>query len=76
MSFVDKSIKCSDCGSDFTFSTSEQESFAEKGFTNDHKRCRWCRAAKLLQKEQWLFCLQRLRPAMAAQATDVPRSVR
>lgn len=51
VSFVEKSIKCSDCGSDFTFSTSEQESFAEKGFTNDPKRCKWCRAAKLLQED-------------------------
>jgi CxxC-x17-CxxC domain-containing protein len=49
MSFVDRSIECSDCGCDFTFSTSEQESFAEKGYTNDPKRCRWCRAAKLLE---------------------------
>jgi CxxC-x17-CxxC domain-containing protein len=49
MSFVDKSIKCSDCGSDFTFSTSEQQFFAEKGFTNDPKRCRLCRAAKMVQ---------------------------
>ena len=40
MSLVDKSIKCSDCGSDFTFSVSEQEFFAEKGYTNDPQRCR------------------------------------
>ncbi len=32
MSFVDKSIKCSDCGSDFTFSIDEQAFFAEKGY--------------------------------------------
>ena len=49
MSFVDRSIKCSDCGADFTFSTREQEFFAEKGFTNDPKRCRWCRASRMVQ---------------------------
>ena len=49
MSFVDKSIKCSDCGSDFTFSTSEQEFFAEKGYANDPKRCRLCRASRMVQ---------------------------
>jgi CxxC-x17-CxxC domain-containing protein len=49
MSFVDKSIKCSDCGSDFTFSMSEQEFFAEKGYTNDPKRCRLCRANRMVQ---------------------------
>ena len=40
MSFVDKSINCSDCGSDFAFSISDQESFAEKGYTNEPQRCR------------------------------------
>jgi len=30
MSFVDKSLKCSDCGADFTFTSSEQDFFAEK----------------------------------------------
>ncbi len=49
MSFVDKSINCSDCGSDFTFSISEQKSFAEKGYTNDPQRCRLCRAARTVQ---------------------------
>lgn len=49
MSFVEKSIKCSDCGSDFTFSVSEQEFFAEKGFTHDPRRCRLCRAQRAAQ---------------------------
>jgi DNA-directed RNA polymerase subunit RPC12/RpoP len=49
MDLVDKSIKCSDCGSDFTFSTSEQQFFAEKGFTNDPNRCRPCRASRMVQ---------------------------
>ena len=46
MSFVDKTIKCSDCGTDFTFSASEQEAFAQRGYTNDPKRCTACRAAR------------------------------
>jgi CxxC-x17-CxxC domain-containing protein len=48
MSFVDKSIKCSDCGADFPFSTSEQEFFAEKGYANDPTRCRLCRASEMV----------------------------
>ena len=48
MSFADRSIRCSDCGSDFNFSTSEQEFFAEKGFTNDPTRCRSCRASGMV----------------------------
>jgi CxxC-x17-CxxC domain-containing protein len=51
MSSVEKSIKCSDCGTDFTFSSSEQEFFAEKGLTNDPKRCKLCRASRMVQSD-------------------------
>lgn len=45
MSFKDKTITCQDCGNDFTFSASEQEFYAEKGFENEPKRCPDCRKA-------------------------------
>lgn len=44
--FQDKTITCKDCGSEFTFTASEQEFFAEKGFTNEPQRCKACRDAK------------------------------
>jgi hypothetical protein len=50
MSFQDKSIQCSDCGTSFTFSTEQQEFFASKGYTNDPKRCSWCRAARKMER--------------------------
>jgi len=46
VSYQDKTIKCRDCGQDFVFSASEQQFFAEKGFTNEPKRCPACRRAK------------------------------
>ena len=46
MSFQDKSIECSDCGTTFTFSADEQELFASRGYTNDPKRCPSCRQAR------------------------------
>ena len=46
MSFQDKSIQCSDCGTTFTFSADEQEFFASKGYTNEPKRCPSCRQAR------------------------------
>lgn len=46
MSFQDKSIRCSDCGITFTFTSGEQEFFASKGYTNEPKRCSSCRQAK------------------------------
>lgn len=50
MSFGDKSIQCSDCGTTFTFTAGEQEFFASKGFTNEPKRCPQCRRAKKEQR--------------------------
>ena len=49
MSFEDKSLKCTDCGTAFTFTSGEQEFFATKGFTNEPKRCPGCRKAKKQQ---------------------------
>ena len=44
--FNDKILNCRDCGRDFEFSASEQEFYAEKGFTTEPGRCPECRAAK------------------------------
>ena len=46
MAFEDKTLKCKDCGCDFTFTVGEQEFYAEKGFENEPARCRVCRDAK------------------------------
>jgi len=44
--YNDKTIVCKDCGQEFTFTASEQEFFAEKGFTNEPQRCKSCRDAR------------------------------
>ena len=49
MSFEDKSLKCIDCSTPFTFTSGEQEFFATKGYTNEPKRCPTCRKAKKQQ---------------------------
>ena len=46
----DKTLTCRDCGADFIFSASEQDFYAEKGFTNEPGRCPDCRAAKKQQR--------------------------
>ncbi len=43
---TDKTLNCRDCGMDFTFTTSEQEFFQSKGFTNEPSRCPSCRASR------------------------------
>ncbi len=50
MTFQDKSIRCSDCGTTFTFSTGEQEFFQSKGYTNEPRRCPTCRQAKKAER--------------------------
>jgi CxxC-x17-CxxC domain-containing protein len=50
MSYEDKSIRCSDCGTTFTFSAQEQEQFASRGYTNEPKRCPSCRQARKAQQ--------------------------
>ena len=50
MSFQDKSIQCSDCGTTFTFSAEEQEFFHSKGYTNEPKRCPSCRQARKTER--------------------------
>jgi CxxC-x17-CxxC domain-containing protein len=42
----DKTLTCKDCGVQFVFSASEQDFYAEKGFTNEPGRCPECRAAR------------------------------
>ena len=46
MAFQDKTLKCADCGADFTFTAAEQELFQSRGYTNDPKRCPPCRQAR------------------------------
>jgi len=46
MPFQDKSLTCTDCGQTFVFTAGEQEFFAQKGFQNEPKRCKNCKAAK------------------------------
>jgi len=50
MSFQDKTLKCSDCGSEFTFSAEEQEVFQSRGYTNEPKRCPECRQARKAER--------------------------
>ena len=50
MGYTDKTLECVECGESFTFSASEQEFFANRGFTNEPKRCPRCRQARKEQR--------------------------
>lgn len=47
---ADKTIVCKDCGTEFTFTESEQEFYKEKGFDNEPQRCPECRRARKQQR--------------------------
>jgi len=49
MSFEDKTIECVDCGQEFVHSAEDQARYAERGFTNEPKRCRDCREKRKAQ---------------------------
>jgi CxxC-x17-CxxC domain-containing protein len=46
MEFVDRILKCADCGNDFVFTAGEQIFFFDKQFKNDPKRCKLCKAKR------------------------------
>lgn len=49
---MDKTIKCKECGKEFTFTANEQQFYLERGFVdadgkvNEPVRCKDCRDAK------------------------------
>ena len=77
LSFEDKSLQCSDCGSTFTFSASEQEFFQSKGYSNEPKRCPTCRQARKSERlgSGGGFRSRQMFPAICAECgrdTEVP----
>jgi CxxC-x17-CxxC domain-containing protein len=46
VAFTDRTLTCVECGAPFIFSADDQAYHAEKGFTNEPRRCRDCRAAR------------------------------
>ena len=50
MPFTDKTLTCSDCGQEFTFSAEDQEFYSSRGFT-EPKRCRSCRAMRRNERD-------------------------
>jgi CxxC-x17-CxxC domain-containing protein len=75
----DKTLTCSDCGQKFTFTASEQEFYAQKGF-NDPSRCPSCRAARKAARDSGSSYgggsgTRQMYPAVCAQCgkqTEVP----
>ncbi len=50
MAYTDRTLTCADCGAPFTFSADDQAYHAQKGFTNEPRRCPNCRAQRRAQR--------------------------
>ena len=50
MSYTDRTLTCADCGNGFTFTADDQAYHAERGFTNEPRRCPDCRSARRSQQ--------------------------
>ncbi len=77
MSYQDRSLTCVDCGQSFTFTAEDQEFHAQKGYTNEPKRCASCRDARRASSGRSGFggARREMFPAVCAQCgkdTQVP----
>jgi CxxC-x17-CxxC domain-containing protein len=55
MEYHDKVLKCGECGQEFVFTAGEQMFFADKGFKNEPKRCKDCKAKRVQGSGQGNF---------------------
>ncbi len=60
MEYQDKVLKCADCGAEFVFTAGEQMFFADKGFKNEPKRCKACKANRAQGSETGSGSVQRV----------------
>lgn len=50
--YEDKTLVCKECGQEFIFTAGEQEYYAEKGLTNEPKRCKDCRDKRRQSRDE------------------------
>ena len=71
MDFLDRELKCVDCGAEFVFTAGEQLFFHDKQFTNDPKHCKQCKAKRnLASGTQCVRFAMRLRATCAQCGTE------
>jgi CxxC-x17-CxxC domain-containing protein len=61
MEFIDRTLRCVECGEDFVFSADEQIYFVEKQFQHDPKHCKKCKAKRVNRRprvETRIICAQ------------------
>ena len=51
MAYEDRNLTCQDCSQTFVFSADDQAYHAERGYTNEPKRCPSCRLTRRNQRQ-------------------------
>ncbi len=51
MVYQERTLTCQNCGQPFAFTAEDQAFHAEKGFTNEPKRCPTCRADRRSERD-------------------------
>lgn len=72
MLYVDKVLTCVQCRAEFVFPAGEQEFFHDKGFENDPKHCKQCRAKNSTQSGYKVRQETRTTCAECGKETTVP----
>ncbi|MFH1745845.1 MAG: zinc-ribbon domain containing protein [Planctomycetota bacterium] len=70
MSYEDKNIACEDCGAEFVHSAQDQARYAERGFTNEPKRCRDCRDKRKAQSGRGSGGMRSQRPSFEVTCSE------
>ena len=55
MALSDRTLVCVECGGEFIFTAGEQEFFNARGFSNEPKRCRSCRAVRRTEQRGGMY---------------------
>ena len=75
MVFQERTLTCADCGTSFPFTVEEQQFHAERGYTNEPKRCPSCREARRSERGGGDGGSRQMHPAVCAECgkdTEVP----
>ena len=67
MAVSDKTLSCVACGSDFQFTSGEQEFYANKGYTKEPRRCPRCRETRKAKHAGPRQISREMHPAVCAQ---------
>ena len=68
MEYQDKVLKCAECSQEFVFTAGEQMFFADKGFKNEPKRCKDCKAKRAETVGPGATNFQRAKPKRPARS--------